>query len=94
MENRLHATTDPVFPVGTSPQPTARKPTLDLAGLNGRQHRLIRFLQEDLAIPTESIAIALRCREPLSLLPMILWQYGLVTIEQLDKIFDWLETAY
>jgi hypothetical protein len=27
-------------------------------------------------------------------LPMILWQYGLVTLEQLDRIFDWLETAY
>jgi len=26
-------------------------------------------------------------------LPMLLWQYGLVTIEQLDRIFDWLETA-
>jgi hypothetical protein len=25
--------------------------------------------------------------------PMILWQYGLVTLEQLDRIFDWLETA-
>jgi hypothetical protein len=28
-----------------------------------------------------------------NLLPMILWQYGLVTLEQLDRIFDWLETA-
>jgi hypothetical protein len=27
------------------------------------------------------------------LLPMVLWQYGLVTLEQLDQIFDWLETA-
>lgn len=25
-------------------------------------------------------------------LPMILWQYGLITLEQLDLIFDWLET--
>ncbi|MBD1943946.1 DUF2949 domain-containing protein, partial [Coleofasciculus sp. FACHB-712] len=21
------------------------------------------------------------------------WQYGLVTLEQLDQIYDWLETA-
>lgn len=28
-----------------------------------------------------------------SLLPIILWQYGLVTLEQLDQILDWLETA-
>ncbi|MBD2465106.1 DUF2949 domain-containing protein [Oscillatoria sp. FACHB-1407] len=56
--------------------------------------RLIRFLQEELAIPYDSIAIALRHEEQTpSLLPMVLWQYGLVTLEQLDKIFDWLETA-
>jgi hypothetical protein len=29
----------------------------------------------------------------LNLLPMILWQYGLVTLKQLDQIFDWLETV-
>lgn len=56
--------------------------------------RLIRFLQEELAIPSASIAVALRHEEQTpSLLPMVLWQYGLVTLEQLDKIFDWLETA-
>lgn len=56
--------------------------------------RLIRFLQEDLAISKDSIAIAQRHVEnnpgPL---PMILWQYGLVTLEQLDLIFEWLETV-
>jgi Protein of unknown function (DUF2949) len=24
-------------------------------------------------------------------LPIILWQYGLVTLSQLNQIFDWLE---
>ena len=28
-----------------------------------------------------------------SLLPIILWQHGLVTLEQLDRILDWLDTA-
>jgi len=56
--------------------------------------KLVRFLQEELAIPAESIAMALRHEEPLpNLLPMVLWQYGLVTLEQLDQIFDWLEMA-
>lgn len=56
--------------------------------------RLIRFLQEELLLPADSIAVALRQDEPIpSLLPMILWQYGLVTLEQLERIFDWLETA-
>ncbi len=55
--------------------------------------RLINYLREELSIPSESIAIALRHREEMpSQLPMVLWKYGLVTIEQLDKIFDWLET--
>lgn len=56
--------------------------------------RLIRFLQEDLSISAASIAIALRHREhDPGPLPMILWQYGLVTLEQLDQIYDWLEQA-
>jgi hypothetical protein len=56
--------------------------------------RLIRFLQEELAIPTASITLALRHGEQTpSLLPMVLWQYGLVTLKQLEQIFDWLETA-
>ena len=56
--------------------------------------RFIRFLQEDLSISAASIAIALRHREQdPGPLPMILWQYGLVTLDQLNCIFDWLETA-
>lgn len=56
--------------------------------------RFIRFLREDLAISDSSIAVAQRHREQNpEQLPMILWQYGLVTLEQLDRIFDWLETA-
>jgi hypothetical protein len=56
--------------------------------------RLVRFLQEDLAISAASIAVALRhSKQDPGPLPMILWQYGLITIEQLDQIYDWLETA-
>jgi Protein of unknown function (DUF2949) len=56
--------------------------------------RFIRFLEEDLAISTASISVALRHREQdPGPLPMILWQYGLVTIDQLEQIYDWLETA-
>ncbi|MBE9007836.1 DUF2949 domain-containing protein [Fortiea sp. LEGE XX443] len=56
--------------------------------------RLIHFLQEDLSISTASLAVALRHREQdPGPLPMILWQYGLVTMEQLEQIYDWLETV-
>lgn len=56
--------------------------------------RLIHFLQEDLSISAASLAVALRHREhDPGPLPMILWQYGLITLEQLEQIYDWLETA-
>ncbi len=57
--------------------------------------RLIHFLQDDLAISAASIAVALRhSKQDPGPLPMILWQYGLITLEQLEQIYDWLETAY
>ena len=56
--------------------------------------KLIRFLQEELTLPTESIEFVLRQEESMpNLLPMVLWQYGLVTLEQLDQILNWLEAA-
>lgn len=62
--------------------------------MNGTPSRLVRFLEEELAVSTSSIAIALRHWEhnpgPL---PIILWQYGLITLEQLDQIYDWLENT-
>ncbi|HEY9816389.1 MAG TPA: DUF2949 domain-containing protein [Candidatus Obscuribacterales bacterium] len=63
--------------------------------MSSLQMRLIEFLQQELRIPHNSIATALRHPEGQTphLLPMVLWQYGLVTLEQLDRIFNWLETA-
>jgi Protein of unknown function (DUF2949) len=59
-----------------------------------KHSRFIQFLQDELAIAPSSIAFALKHREQdPGPLPMILWQYGLVTLEQLDRIYDWLETA-
>jgi hypothetical protein len=63
--------------------------------MNSLQPKLIRFLKADLALSDAAIATALRQLNGQlpHLLPMVLWQYGLVTLEQLDSIFDWLETA-
>ena len=59
-----------------------------------RYSRLINFLQEELAISTASLDVALRHREQdTGSLTMILWQYGLITIEPLEQIYDWLETV-
>lgn len=54
--------------------------------------QFMQFLQNDLAIPNASLQLALRHPEQtLTLLPMILWQYGLVTLTQVNQMFDWLE---
>lgn len=56
--------------------------------------QFIEFLQQDLSLSTEAIALAYRRQEPtLNQLPILLWNYGLITLQQLNKIFDWLETA-
>lgn len=61
--------------------------------MSAAKHRqLIEFLQTDLAIPAESIALALRqTTEVPGMLPIILWKYGLISLYQLEQIFDWLE---
>lgn len=61
---------------------------------SGTHPRLIKFLKEELAVPAAAIALGLRNREhDANQLPMILWQYGLITLDQLNRVFDWLETA-
>jgi hypothetical protein len=56
--------------------------------------RFLRFLRQHLAIPHADLRLALRHPEQTpNLLPMILWQYGLVTLNQLNQIFDWLEQS-
>ncbi|AMW28267.1 DUF2949 domain-containing protein [Arthrospira platensis FACHB-971] len=65
--------------------------------------QFLDFLTEELSISQASIEAAQRVHKKSeekhkypdpSPLSMTLWQYGLVTLEQLEKIFDWLATAY
>ena len=54
--------------------------------------RLIHFLQSELGLSNEAIALARKNETvELNILPMILWQYGLLNLEQLERVFDWLE---
>ncbi|MEH1964961.1 MULTISPECIES: DUF2949 domain-containing protein [unclassified Nostoc] len=56
--------------------------------------QLVHFLEEELGIPGRAISLALRhCEQTPNFLAMTLWQYGLVTLDQLAQIFDWLETV-
>jgi hypothetical protein len=52
---------------------------------------LLDFLHQELELSNKDIAIALKHREfDNGPLPMLLWQYGLVNLEQLEQILDWL----
>ncbi|ABW28474.1 MULTISPECIES: DUF2949 domain-containing protein [Acaryochloris] len=60
-----------------------------------RYQQLIDFLTQEVGISTESINIALKsCQQQQGPLPMILWQYGLITLEQLNEVFHWIETSF
>ncbi|MBE9031427.1 DUF2949 domain-containing protein [filamentous cyanobacterium LEGE 11480] len=49
--------------------------------------QLIQFLKTELALSSEQIQVALRqSQRQHGPLPMLLWQYGFITIEQLDDI--------
>ncbi|ABW25897.1 MULTISPECIES: DUF2949 domain-containing protein [Acaryochloris] len=69
--------------------------TKDFSGLkSASQKRLLTFLQEELALPSDSIGLALRhLEQDPGPLPIVLWQYGLITLDQLNQIYDWLETT-
>jgi hypothetical protein len=65
-----------------------------MAPTTSKYTQLLQFLEEEMAISASSINMALRHREQdPGPLPMILWNYGLITLEQLERIFEWLETA-
>jgi Protein of unknown function (DUF2949) len=66
---------------------------------HGNYQRFINFLQQELAISARAVACADRIRQRISpyekdqsthLLSMILWQYGLMNLEQLNRSFVWL----
>lgn len=55
--------------------------------------QLLRFLHEELSLSTDSIAIAQRSMEQTKgPLPMLLLQYGLINLNELDQIYDWLDS--
>jgi hypothetical protein len=56
------------------------------------REKLINFLHSELSIPADTIALARKTEEQdPNILSMILWQYGLLTLEQLEAVLNWLE---
>jgi hypothetical protein len=55
--------------------------------------KLIDFLHLNLNLPDDYVQLALKKSQPnYSNLPVIMWQYGLVNLPELDKIYDWFES--
>ena len=55
---------------------------------------LLAYIQSELNVSEDAIAIAFR--KPLfspSHVPVALWQLGLISLEDVSKIFDWLENS-
>ena len=61
---------------------------------NSIYKKFIQFLQDDLAMSKDVLVIVQKAVEKnVEPIPMILWQYGLVSLEELDRIYDWLEAV-
>lgn len=57
--------------------------------------QFLRYLQDELAVSQAAIEQALRqLGQDSHLLPIALWQYGLLTLDQLDQTYDWLATTH
>ena len=53
----------------------------------------VKFLKEELSLSNDSIDTVQRAvEENPAPIPMVLWQYGLITLEELDRIYDWLHS--
>lgn len=52
-------------------------------------HCLVEFLRDDLDLPEAAIALAERQAPSANQLPLVLWQYGLVSLQELEQIWDW-----
>jgi Protein of unknown function (DUF2949) len=55
--------------------------------------RFFDFLRQNLNLSDDSVQLALKKSQSNSgRLPIVLWQYGLVNLGELDQIYDWLES--
>lgn len=54
-----------------------------------------QFLQNELTVSSAEIDLVMQKKEELNApVPMLLWQYGLVSRSGLERVFDWLEQQY
>jgi Protein of unknown function (DUF2949) len=54
--------------------------------------QVVNFLHQKLNLSDDSVQLALKqSQSDYSNLPIILWQYGLVSLPELDRFYDWAE---
>lgn len=64
--------------------------TVDKIRLKMDTQPLIEYLQAEMGIEPAAIAIATRKQRASQIeLPILLWQNGLIDLQQLNAIFDW-----
>ncbi|CCQ49903.1 DUF2949 domain-containing protein [Crocosphaera watsonii WH 8501] len=51
-----------------------------------------QFLQQEMALSRDDLAVVIKNRrQPGDPIPMLLWQYGLISLGELQRIWDWLD---
>jgi hypothetical protein len=55
--------------------------------------QFINFLRQNLNLSDDSVQLAIKkSQSNYGKLPIVLWQYGLVDLLELDRIYDWFES--
>jgi hypothetical protein len=55
--------------------------------------QFVNFLRQNLNLSDDSVQLALKqSQSGRGSLPIVLWQYGLVSLAELDQIYDWFES--
>jgi hypothetical protein len=55
--------------------------------------QVANFLRQNLNLSDDSVQLALKQSQlNYNSLPIVLWQYGLVTLPELDRVYDWFES--
>lgn len=66
--------------ISTSPQPVPSS-------------ALLRYLRHELGLSESALALGLRqAEQEQAPLPVILWRFGLIGLEQLDQVLGWQES--
>jgi hypothetical protein len=55
--------------------------------------QVVNFLLQNLNLSDDSVQLALKqSQSNYNSLPIVLWQYGLISLPELDRVYDWFES--